>query len=532
MIPSEYLPYEPLPVGVLAFRSGKVVYANDATAGLIGVSKGTALIGQDVHEMASRFAAFDERELAVQVADAIKAGKPLPGTMWMRAQRRGSESRAMRGQVVQAPIPGDLMVMLLEADAEVVIQKLAEAMVVAARELMCCRDERDVLEAAAEAIHRQGYYLAIFRLEGEYLTHGAYRESPEMLKKAEEVYGVPAEQVRFPKSGMPHLDRLFETRRASFSDDAFELVDSMHSAEMAKLIRASLPKVRTMETPIFVNDRPWGVITVQGDTLNPSAAATLELFSQLISSALENVGHLRAAEQRLRELTELQNALVARERLAAIGQAAGVLSHEARNPLGAILNAIAVLRKKHTADPDDTLLLDIAEEEALKLDVLVRDLMELARPLEARLRPLHPESILEAAISDLKRRQRTPAQFDISVPSEGVPEIDADPTLLKLALENLLRNAVQLSNGAAVRIAITHESDAVSFAVDDAMDPRDVGSAGGEFDPFSILASRGTSLGLAVVKRLVEAQGGTVRACDGGHRLEAMFRLTSASAVA
>ncbi|MGD6643566.1 histidine kinase dimerization/phospho-acceptor domain-containing protein, partial [Xanthomonas citri pv. citri] len=127
---------------------------------------------------------------------------------------------------------------------------------------------------------------------------------------------------------------------------------------------------------------------VQSTTLTPANAGALELFAQLIGGALENVRHHRAAEARLAEVSRLQNELIASERLTALGEAAGVVAHEVRNPLGAILNTVAVLKREPRLGPAGASAVEMLEEEAIRLEDIVRDLLDAVRPLEPRPRPV------------------------------------------------------------------------------------------------------------------------------------------------
>ena len=252
------------------------------------------------------------------------------------------------------------------------------------------------------------------------------------------------------------------------------------------------------------------MLSVQGETLTPTSAATLELFARQVGGALENVRHHRLAASRLAELSRLQSELVAQERLTVLGEAAGVVAHEVRNPLGSILNAVAVL-KRDKLGPVGTSAVEMLEEEATRLDAMVRDLLDVVRPLEPRPRPLHPGELARRTLELFhERRQLGTVRVTVDE-APGLPTIHADETLLQLALENLLRNAVQASPaGGQVRVAVESVPGGVCLTVEDQGPGVSSGDAQRIFEPFFTTRTTGTGLGLAVVRRVVLAHGGTV----------------------
>src|SRR6478735_9095731 len=94
------------------------------------------------------------------------------------------------------------------------------------------------------------------------------------------------------------------------------------------------------------------------------------------------------------ELRLVQNELVTKKQLAAVGELAAAIAHEVRNPLAVIVNAVAGLRRSVVRDEDRTMLLGIVDEEAARLNRLVTDLLRFARPVSVKRSPV---SLLELA---------------------------------------------------------------------------------------------------------------------------------------
>ncbi|MCI0574317.1 MAG: PAS domain-containing protein, partial [Myxococcaceae bacterium] len=130
-----------------------------------------------------------------------------------------------------------------------------------------------------------------------------------------------------------------------------------------------------------------------------------------------DVTPLKHVEQRLRqsleELGRTQEALVRREQLVALGEMAALVAHEVRNPLGAMCNVIALLRRREPASGQNDELLWILEEESQRLDELVSNLLELVRPQDAvlRLQPLWP--VVEEALTHALRATGSGARIQL-----------------------------------------------------------------------------------------------------------------------
>ncbi len=520
------LAYEHLPVGVLVLHETVLVHANTAASALIGLSP-EELVGRPVDEFLPGVTGLLPTAPAVPTGAAADASSgapaapPAPAAMFVIPRGRRVPDGALRVVASRGAEFGEWVLTLVDADVEAATVPLVEAMVAAAGDFARCSDEHEVFEAAAEAIHARGYLNVVLTLDATrtWLDFAAMRQDADVLSRIGEIYGKPGKEMRFEVAKMPYLAQAFETGRAQYHADGLGVMRQIHLPEVAETLRQMVGPMRMVDAPIFVHGQPFGLLSIQSSRLTSASATTLELFARLLGGAVENVRHHREAATRAKELSELQRELLARERLAAVGQAAGLLSHEARNPLGAILNALAVLRRRGGNDAGSVELIDIAEEEALRLDALVRDLLELARPLEPRIRPTAVDTAIDAAIASLRRRSRSGLPpIEQEVP-EALPEVHVDPTLLGVALENLLRNAVQAGGAGPVKVVAREDAGCVTVAVQDAGPPARR-SGEGAFDPFSLESARGTGLGLAVVKRVADAQGATVRATREGTRLE------------
>ena len=152
-------------------------------------------------------------------------------------------------------------------------------------------------------------------------------------------------------------------------------------------------------------------------------AGTLLLRYRVGKDELEKAARsLQEKSEELRhsyaELRLVQNELLTKKQLAAVGELAAAIAHEVRNPLAVIVNAVAGLRRSAVREEDRTMLLGIVDEEAARLNRLVTDLLRFARPVSVKRSPV---SLLELA-----NRSRSSAMLDghqIAVSMEDDPEL-------------------------------------------------------------------------------------------------------------
>jgi len=221
---------------------------------------------------------------------------------------------------------------------------------------------------------------------------------------------------------------------------------------------------------------------------------------------------ITAVKEARAERDALQSELIRRERLAALGELAAVVAHEVRNPLGAIFNSLSTLKKHITVDSDGAVLLRILEEEASRLNRTVDDLMNYVRPLQPQRRP---EDIVEIVRDAIKQRLLPHIEHDVV--SEPLAPIEVDPVLLRIAISNLVTNAAQaMPDGGRLTITIRDEESVLVMGVHDTGKgiPAEVLSR--VFEPFFTTRPSGSGLGLAVVRRIVEAHDGSVAAQSDG----------------
>ncbi|OQX10647.1 MAG: two-component sensor histidine kinase [Desulfobacteraceae bacterium IS3] len=217
-------------------------------------------------------------------------------------------------------------------------------------------------------------------------------------------------------------------------------------------------------------------------------------------------------EKRNREQIRLKEQLSRAERLSALGEMVAGISHEIRNPLGIIRSSAELLKKKMLKfDPSNTIP-DIIVEEASRLNNIITDFLNFAKPRNPNPLPCHADEILEKSIAFLGsqlKKHNCVIEKDFS---KDRPEIMADSAMIYQAFLNIMLNAVQaMPGGGIIRIETVSDAKCVTVIFKDEGTgiPDDV--MGKIWDPFFTTKETGTGLGLGIVKNIVESHGGKIR---------------------
>jgi signal transduction histidine kinase/PAS domain-containing protein len=248
---------------------------------------------------------------------------------------------------------------------------------------------------------------------------------------------------------------------------------------------------------------------------NLKLAKSLNNQKELQTKLEEKAAEVEEYASQMEELAEdrakkLQDA----ERMATIGQTAGMVGHDIRNPLQAITSEL-YLEKLEIASlsegkAKENLLESIQgiEENLVYINKIVADLQDFARPLNPK-----KESVeAEKAIGEALAMVTIPEGIKISVLAEkNLPLLTVDSTMIKRVLVNVIQNAVQaMPKGGNLTIRANSHKHEVTIDVEDTGEgiPREVQSK--LFTPLITTKSKGQGFGLAVVKRMIEAMNGTV----------------------
>ncbi len=281
--------------------------------------------------------------------------------------------------------------------------------------------------------------------------------------------------------------------------------------------------------PIVSRGRLEGVVILD-ETRGPRAFSNewIELATAMVTQVGLSITNARLYESLRKSYDELaatRAEMVKRERLAGLGELAAIVAHEVRNPLGVIYNASSSLKHLVEGSVDGMTLVKIVREECERLNQIVGDLLDFARPRQLSMQPEDMSRVLGEVTEALGAVPNV--RFEVAI-DDDLPMLVVDRRLMRQALINVALNAVQaMPRGGLLRLRARAPKgeDVVVLEIADEGPGIPEATLPRIFEPFFTTKATGAGLGLAVVKRIVEDHGGEVFASSSEKGTTFSFRL-------
>ncbi len=237
--------------------------------------------------------------------------------------------------------------------------------------------------------------------------------------------------------------------------------------------------------------------------------ATLGLsISPLVNHKNEAIGRILNFQD-LTELRELEQKMKRAERLAVVGRIAAGIAHEIRNPLAGISGSIELLRHAIPDGSENLALMDIVMREVDRLNGLITELLDYARPREPVKTRVELAPLVAETIRVFGQDKTFPAA--VAYAARAAPSVDADAGQIRQVMFNLLRNAAEaMSGGGEIAVELRQEGSQAVIAVRDRGEGIPAEHQERVFEPFFTTKAGGTGLGLPTVHRIVTEHGGSV----------------------
>lgn len=295
---------------------------------------------------------------------------------------------------------------------------------------------------------------------------------------AEEITGYKAADVRGHDASM------------FFGDMSRQIIDSMNAAATGTV------------SPRFQADclTPNGLALRLGFTIAPLFAEGKDTKGMVIT--FQDLTDVRALEETSRR----------QDRMAAVGRMAASIAHEIRNPLAAMRGSIQMLRSEMDGDTEQAQLMEIIMRESDRLNKIVADYLNYARPRPAELKNVDVSALVGETFKLLRNSDEI---VDGHVLEEDLPSrpaiVSGDPEQLKQVCWNIARNALKaMPTSGTFRVSLKQvDGNRLRLSFSDTgcgMTPEQVEHL---FEPFTSTTG-GTGLGLSIVYQIIRDHSGTI----------------------
>ena len=270
-----------------------------------------------------------------------------------------------------------------------------------------------------------------------------------------------------------------------------------------------------------------GIVRLQGMIIGTSFIIMALLFVVLwfIVARADAIIELRAKER-----SRLEVKLHQSERLASLGKMVASVSHEIKNPLGIVRSTGEILQKRmKKVAPENEHLAQVVVEETIRLDGIVREFLDFARPKPLRLENASVNDLITRALTFLgpnleKSKISTESHLD-----KSLPELAIDQEMIYRALLNIVINSKQaMPDGGTLTVASRRAAGrnaGVVIEISDTGVGMEKDKVRKIFNPFFTDKHRGTGLGLAIVKNIIDQHRGEIEV-ESEPEKGTIFRIT------
>jgi two-component system sensor histidine kinase HydH len=216
----------------------------------------------------------------------------------------------------------------------------------------------------------------------------------------------------------------------------------------------------------------------------------------------------------LSEVRSLRKEIARNQRLASVGRLAAGVSHEIRNPLSSIKGFATYFKERYHDIPENQQISNLMIQEVDRLNRVVGQLHEFARPITILKKPMNIRTLLENSLKMIER-QTLEANIKIQTRLDAdIGDVLVDPDRINQVFLNLYLNAIEsMKNGGSLNVWLLKNEEKVGIEIR----VRDTGTGISQedlthiFDPYFTTKASGTGLGLAIVHNIIEAHEGEIK---------------------
>ncbi|MCJ7593673.1 MAG: ATP-binding protein [Desulfobacterales bacterium] len=250
------------------------------------------------------------------------------------------------------------------------------------------------------------------------------------------------------------------------------------------------------------------VMEADRDSLSKKSDDEVKALSRSVRGLIENI------DQTQSELEKSREHLLQAEKMVVVGQLAAGMAHSIRNPLTSVKMRLFSLHRALNLNAHQKEDFQVISEEILHIDNIVQNFLEFSRPPKLKMQKISPSEVVDLAFRLLRHRLES-YNVEIKLNRKKIlPEIVADPELLKEALVNIVVNACEAMKGGGFINIDEEEACEESLGRIIVIRLTDSGPGIPEaiqrkvFEPFFTTKEEGSGLGLSIAARIVEEHGG------------------------
>lgn len=233
-------------------------------------------------------------------------------------------------------------------------------------------------------------------------------------------------------------------------------------------------------------------------------------ITKIVGAQGNFIGHVFILKD-LSRIRALELEIKQKEKLAAVGILAAGVAHEVRNPLSSIKGYATYFSSLFDPKSDNKKAASIMAEEVDRVNRVISELLEFARPIQLELKKTRICELVDKALRLIKYEADPAGIKIISSVEPDLPEVEVDKDRLTQVLLNIFINAIQaMASGGTLTVNVKAVENSLQFEILDTgsgISPQDQANI---FNPYFTTKKRGTGLGLAIAFKIIESHGGTI----------------------
>lgn len=283
-------------------------------------------------------------------------------------------------------------------------------------------------------------------------------------------------------------------------------LDQIKGKKAAQVLPPSLlTRLDQVDKGGFVSEQELKLTSHSGKAIPVTVTIT-----KIVGNQDNFIGHVFILKD-LSRIRALELEIKQKEKLAAVGILAAGVAHEVRNPLSSIKGYATYFSSLFDRQSDNKKAANIMAEEVDRVNRVISELLEFARPIQLELKKTRIFELVDKALRLIKY-EADPADIKIiSSVEPNLPEVEVDKDRLTQVLLNIFINAIQaMPSGGTLTVNVKTMENRLQFEISDTGRGISAEDQANIFNPYFTTKKRGTGLGLAIAFKIIESHGGTI----------------------